>query len=567
MKSRIYRYIALAVTVVPAAIASAQTLDESLTVEGTYRPNVIPADRLPLVPDLLQFSAPENRMQFDQSSVTADFAPDALTMPATEWRRLKNYSTTRGYLDFRLGSWLNSSLSAGYAPVRNETTTLNVWLQHNSTSLRESYKKDPDIGVMFDGPRIFRYDETLGVDLSRVFNRAGRLNADVRYHLGYFNYYMAQTGIDEKDERYKSPSQTVNDMSVSLMWAGDKIGKFSYNLNADASYYAYRRDYYWHHLYQEYTHEYEFDQRKGQRETVVNVGGTGKYDLSGGKSSVELGILYSGVVNYIGDNVNRIQATPAYIHSFGNTSIRVGVNMAAVDSKFRVAPDVRLTAATDKMAFTAALGGGTHLRTVAWRRIMDYYDDPAEGCVSAAYTPIEARLALQLNPGGRWTAGVEGLFRNTLNESGWGQYAEELSTHGKDFGYNRIHIHGFSVAVNAGYEFCKAFALKAKAAWQPQHGNIGILNGFDRPAVTADLSATSNPIDKLSMRLDYQMRVKRQTVPWNNIHRLNFKADYRITDRITVGAELNNILNNKDEALPWVSLDPLNFAVGAQLTF
>lgn len=565
MKTSVFRHIALAATLATTAFASAQSLDESVTVEGTYRPEIIPADRLPLVPDLLRFSAPESRMQFDQNPVSANFAPDALTMPSTDWRVRKNYSATRGYLDFRLGSWLNSSLSAGYAPIRNDATTLNVWLQHCSTSLwREKWEAE---GTKHEGPKRFRYDETIGADLSHRFAGAGRLDADLRYHLGYFNYYMLSS--DWIDNLNKIPTQTLNDASVNLRWEGRTYGKYNYEAYANVRYFGYRRMYELHgNLLSSQTPAIELLQTTPDRETSVNAGGNLRY-AHNGCSSWQADLGYSGVINSLGSDVNRLQITPAYLYTQGNTALRVGVKATAVDSKFRIAPDVVLTYSSGILALKAAVGGGTHLRTLAWMHDLAYYSDPQNGCHRAAYTPVDARLAFQLNPGGRWTSGIEGYWHTTKDERTVGFYGDRIFFNLFDIpgDWMTENLHGFSLAVNAGYDFCKEFSVKGNATWQPQHDNTGVLNGFDRPEFTANLSACSSPIEKLSVRLDYNLRARRYGAN-GDVHLLNLNADYRITDRISVGAELNNLLNRRHQLYGSdVEIEGFNFAVGAQLTF
>ncbi len=126
--------MALAATAAVAGGASAQSLTESVTVEGRYTPEVIPADRLALLPVAIALTAPESPMTYDRKGVMANFRPDALSMPVTGWRARKIDDTSKGYIDLRLGSWLNSSLSAGYAVINDEDTRLNVYLQHNYTS-------------------------------------------------------------------------------------------------------------------------------------------------------------------------------------------------------------------------------------------------------------------------------------------------------------------------------------------------------------------------------------------------------------------------------------------------
>ena len=571
MKTSFFRHIlAFAAAAALPGMAPAQSLTESVTVEGRYTPEIIPADRLAMLPAIITLAAPESPMAYDRKGVTAAFAPDALSMPATGWRAAKNSDTSKGYLDLWLGSWLNASLSAGFAAISDEDTRLNIYLQHNSTSLWQAWKDDDGAG-RGAADRRQRYDETIGADLTRTIQGAGTLTAGLQYHLGYFNYYPTATRSRE-DEHEKAPTQTINDVYFRAGWKGEDYGRLKYSIDADVRHFAYRAMYL-PALSEPYPWRYV--RTRGERETAVNAGGDVRYSLGDGggpRSAIGIGLRYSGVLNSIGNDVNRVEATPAYTLAGGSYTLRLGANLAAVGNggktRFRAAPDVSLAVRDGLTAFSLSIGGGTHLRTLAWRHSMDYYADPTAGCYRAAYSPLDVRLALQLNPGGKWTFGAEGRWNTTLDESFGGLYQalldNDLQSYGKYPETGRIH--GFSVAVNAGYEFCRYFALKGTASWQPQEGSKGILNGFDRPELTADLSAESSPTDRLSVRLDYRLRAKRQLLP-GNASRLALSADYRITDRISAGVELNNLLNRHEEFLPGLPTEGFNAMGGVQVVF
>lgn len=547
-----------------------QSLTESVTVDGRYTPDIIPADRLALLPATVTLTVPESPMAYDRKGVTANFAPDALNMPATGWRASKAFDNSRGYVDLRLGSWLNSSLSAGFTAIRNEATRLNVYLQHNSTSLWQAWKNDAWHALQ-NGDKRYRYDETIGGDFSHLFTDTGKLTASLQYHFGNFNYYGTLQG-GKGHERVKALSQTLNEVYGRVSWEGENSGRLTYTADADVRYFGYRSMY-----LPLYTDMYprEYARIKGERETAVNVGGNVKYSLSdeaGNGSSVGIGLRYSGVINSIGNDVSRVEATPAYTLMGRTYTLRLGARLAVVgngvSTRFRAAPDVNFSFRNGIYAISANVVGGTYLRTLAWKHMMDYYSNPGAGCYEAAYSPIDVRIAFQLNPGGKWTAGVEGAWRTTSEESFGGLYQALLNDNLASYGTypESGRLHGFSVAVNAGYEFCRYLALKGKATWQPQDGSTGFLNGFDRPEFTADLTAVSSPIDKLSLRLDYRLRAKRQLLP-GNMSRLDLSADYRITEKISVGVELNNLLNRHEEFLPGLPLEGFNAMGGVQVVF
>lgn len=544
----------------------AQNLEESLTVEGKYRPEVIPADRLSVLPSIISLSAPESNLNYDRKGIVANFATDALSMPATGWKASKTFDTSRGYLDLSLGSWLNSSLSAGYAAIRNENTHLNIRLQHNSTSLWQAWKEDPDKGIDSDASKRFRYDETIGADFSHRIADTGIISANLQYHYGYYNYYASKYKyLRNSDNKLEVPTQTLNDIFFCIGWTGVKKSPLHYSINADIRYFGYKNSY----AKPDLLAVMELTKGKGLNEAALNLGGNVGYSFSK-DSKLGADIVYSGVLNSIDNNVNRIKLTPKYEYTRGNMTFHVGAEAAVVfaeKTRFRIAPDIKFTTLSGITAFTARIGGGTHLRTLSYLHQMDYYGNPLSGCYDAAYSPIDASLALQFNPGGKWTFGVEGLWRTTIDETLGGIYQAYLNwdeTSYEDLISTRIH--GFSIGINAGYEFSKYFGLKGKFNWQPQHGNTGILNGFDRPAVTADLSATSKPTDALSVSLGYHLRAKRYLLD-GNISRLNLSADYRITDKLSVGAEFNNLLNRHEYILPNLPTEGFTAAARFQIIF
>ena len=549
----------------------AQNLEESLTVEGKYTPEVIAADRLSVLPSVMSLTAPASRLGYELEGVAANFSPDALAMPATGWRSTKPSDTSRGYVDLSMGSWLNSRLHAGYAAIRNEDTRLDVYLRHYSTSLWRAWKADPAKGIGEAASRRFRYDETVGADFSHRFAGAGKLSAALHYHYGHFNYYATQCKLEDTKGKRNAPAQDLNDVYGRVKWEKDFSEKLLFTADADFRYFGYRKNF----IPQLFSSSWvsssiyrSFLADKGCGETVVNVGANTEYAFSRA-NKIGLGLQYSGVINNPGLDLNRLRFLPGYDYTHGNVSLHVGAELAVANSRFRIAPDLRFAARDKDVAFSATIGGGTYLRTMAWMHDMDYYSDPSYTCSEATYSPIDARLALQYNPGGRFTFGVEGIWTTLIDQPFGGIYQAYLNGTG-GIRYNEIYsqdrLHGFSIGVNAGYEFSRYFGVRGNFNWQPQHGATGILNGFDRPAITANVSATSKPLDALTLKLDYNLRAKRQLLS-GNISRLNFAADYSINERMTVGLTLDNLLNRHEMLLPDLPTEGFTAAGRLRFTF
>lgn len=541
MKRYIYRLTAAAVLAITAEGLQAQNLEENVTVEGRYRPEYISAERLPSLPSAITLAAPESGLEFDRRGIAVDFAPDALNMPATGWRTRKDFDTSRGYLDISLGSWLNSSISAGYEALKDDETSLRIWLQHCSTSLWRAWT---NLEGADDADTRRRYDETIGANLNQKFGPFGTLDADVRYHLGYFNYYSTFATGEEH-----APTQTLNDISAALRWSSPQTQAFNWSASADIRHFAYR---------------------EGGLETILNAGGEA-YRAIGSQSKIGGSLEYSGVFNSIGNNVGRLRLRPGYDHTDKNLNLHIGAEIALTDAaktRFRIAPDLRLNFRKGIMAFAAGIGGGTQLRTLAWQHEMDYYANPHYGCNEVTYSPIDANIGVQINPGGKWTVGADWRWRTTIDEAigGWfmipliGIYDDAISLVSP-------RLHGFSLAVNAGYELSRYLGFSVSGTWQPQHGNTGYLNGLDRAQLTLEATATSSPIDNLSLGLGYMLRAKRYILPEENFSRLDFRGSYRISDRMSVYAEVRNILNRHQYLLPGLPLEGITAMAGFQISF
>ena len=94
--------------------------DQSISVEGKYIPEVIRLDRINAFPRQEKFSLETTPLSYDAKGITASFIPSLYTMPAMGWRDTRKVADNRGYLELGAGSWLNSTLSAGYRFIQTD---------------------------------------------------------------------------------------------------------------------------------------------------------------------------------------------------------------------------------------------------------------------------------------------------------------------------------------------------------------------------------------------------------------------------------------------------------------
>lgn len=602
-----------------AAIPAAAQYNQSINVEGKYIPEIFRIDRINSFPKAVKFSLDTRPLAYDSKSVAAAFAPRLMPLPATGWRDSRSYSDSRGYLDLGAGSWLTSTLSAGYRFVSDETAVAGIRLQHNSTSLWK-----PELSAATADTRMERYDETLGFYGSRLFEGKGRLSAAVDWHIGNFNYY----GFNPlwfaagEGESIKAPTQTLNDISARISWESpSKADDIFWTATAGARYFGYRS------LYLPATTDADLnpilERVSGGRETDINLGGNINFPLSGSSAAgIDMNadvILYAGSdrkdaewAPAVPDNYGIITLTPYYRLTRERLNVRIG---ADIDLSFNagdrydrygtmhVAPDIRADYQAGPAALYLHLLGGSRLNTLASGWQHDYYQTPWIYSSRPVYTPLDGSLGVSFGPFGGFSAGADFAFRISKGEYLGGWYQTRLNcgteassglpdeSEGHDLIYDyspaaTADLHGFSLGVHASYDTGRILSVSGEARYQPQNGEKGYFNGFDRPRWTARLSAETNPWSTLRLRIAYEYRGVRtiyasaysfsginmaettlvgQRLP--DLCMLNLGASYAVSDNFNFWIQADNLLNRHDELMPGLPRQGITASAGIGLTF
>ncbi|MCM1368751.1 MAG: hypothetical protein NC204_00065 [Candidatus Amulumruptor caecigallinarius] len=590
-----------------AAAASAQ-YDQTVAVEGKYVPEIISSDRLGMFPKPVRFAAAESSLDYSLGGVVANFTPNALPLPATGWRDVHRFSKAPGYLELGIGSYLNSTLNAGYRIIDNAGTVAGIRLQHNSTSLWH-----PRMSNEMRDVRMWRYDESLGVYGSHKFDGYGRLDAGIDYHVGNFNYYgtegVAQHFYPSPDREGKAPTQTLNDISLRVGWqSASAVGRPDWSVAAGVRYFGYRS------LYERPDLQGENTRLSGGRETHVWLNGTLAYRLS---TASDVGFNLGGdIMTYAdyekkGNNGYTIEApdtyemislTPFYRYSANNLSIKVGANIDLTFNAgpkgnrygvFHVSPDVTADYRSGGVTLYAHMRGGTSLHTLASARELDYYSAPAIFNTTPVYTPLDAVVGVDFGPFSGFNAGLHAAYRISRNQFLGGWYQTALNTpviyggvSGSFYYEGMQNLSGYSLGVHAGYDAGRWFRLEGKADYQPQKADKGYFNGFDRSRLTCLVSLESNPWRTLKLRLEYDWRGVRGLplltdvvnpdgeltqeavlVRLSDLTMLNFGAFYQVTDPIGVWIQADNLLNRRNARFPSLPEQGIRLSAGLSWIF
>lgn len=610
--------VAVAAALCSVTGVSAQ-LHENVTVEGHYVPEIIRADRINVFPSAFTPRFDGGRMEYELNGVPASFRPAVVAMPATGWRSIRSIDTHRGYVDFQAGSWLNTSLSAGYRIVDTSSTLFGVTLQHNSTSLWK-----PKLSEGASDVKRESCDESVGLYASHVFSGAGRLDASLRYHVGCFNYYGYHAPLYPQDVEVNAPTQTLNDIDFRAGWRSllTAVPSVSYYTNVGVRYFGYRSL---------YLPRVSMERIKGLRETDFSVeagvrapwadGSSAGVDVrfdylgySGGKEVVFAGQSLPGI-----DDYGMLTLTPSYDFTKGLLQIHVGADIdlafnagpeGSRYSLFHIAPDVRFALRRGGFGMSLDLLGGSELQTLASQWQLDYYQMPRLATTRPVYTPLDARLGIEAGPFAGFAAGVSVAWKSTrrVSQLGWYTVMLDYGTRvapGVGIGSGEVprysldadglSISGVSLGAHLDYDPGKYVRLHGDVNYQPQDGKRGYFNGYDRPRWILRAEGVLTPVKPLSVTLSYEYRGVRNiygnTLPARpgaggnvsvdgsslspslmsmrlpDLTLLGLSASWSFTDSFSVSLRGDNLLNRHDALLPSLPSEGVSITAGLQWLF
>lgn len=610
-----------------APLAAGAQLHEQINVEGKYVPEVIRVDRINTFPKAMEFTLPTTPLSYETKGVAAGFTPSLMSMPATGWRADRTFADNRGYVELGVGSWLNSTLSAGYRFIDNGSTLLGARFQHNSTTLWK-----PKLSEATADVKQWRYDESLGIYASHIFKGAGRLDAAIDYHIGAFDYFgwtPSFTSPQREEESLKAPTQTLNDLSLRLDWrsALRPSASFAYNATLRLRHFAMRS--------LPLPALWDTAPAKGNRETDLGISAGIRLPWDNGSQiglDACLDVLFYGgdsrvfsfspAPGHVGYSLSKpgnyalATLTPYYRFTHGLLDVKLGADIdlayhagpeGSRYSFFHVAPEVKFALQTGQVGIYLNAVGGSELNTLAALYERDYYMMPALTSTRPTYTPLDASFGVNLGPFAGFSLGVEGRFRTSRNVRLGGWYMAwtdwgglpmpgiDMTQQGHRMLYSLdsdgIDMHGFSVGARMSYEPSKRLCLTARGDYQPQEGKKGFFNGYDRPRVTARFEASGRPVERLRIGLAYDYRgVRRiytrsvadfpaggvttggpeyalQSMRLPDLCLLNLSASWDFTPDFSVWLQADNLLNRHDALLPMQPTQGLTLAGGLKWLF
>lgn len=578
-----------------ALAAQAQELHESLNVEGEYIPEVIRQDKIYTFPTVMQPEKSSASLPAATQGVVSAYSPELFAMPPLGWETRRLPDPRRGYLTFAAGSQLNVLGNAGYRIIDTESTSLSAMLRHNSTSLFHARPR----GIYHDTYRR-RYDETIGLKASHTFGGAGTLDAELWYRLAWFNYY----GIEATDPLTfpaKAPTQTLNDAGLRIGWNSAAGKPLAYRVGVAYRYFGYR-DYITENL----------TALTGRRENNFRLDGDIAYSFTDNSAlalSLDAHLASYNKIESLPDldTYSIISLTPQYRLQSGSLRLSAGprIDIAANAgmkgdrySAFHIAPEVNVDWRGGDIALFLHARGGSSPFTLAANSNIDYYQMPDLISTDPVFSPLDLKAGVTFGPVKGFSGSIHAAYKIADNTRAGGWYMARISPAfalqkvPEGFsaipGEGRYKLSGFSFGADFRIEAGKFVEISAAGTYQPQNGDKGYFNGYDRPRWTADASLRVKPADGISIDLTYSYRgVRRiytQATSLNapalhtpetrlighhlpDITDLSLGAMWNITDSFSVNILARNLLCRRVQYLPLVREEGLSLLAGFGVAF
>lgn len=547
------------------AFPAAAQLSGNVSVEGDYQPLVIETERLNAFPQGYRFELPPANLDYEMEGVVTDFRPDLLTMGIrggqADWPGAKR----RGFVGFRMGSFLNTRLHAGVYALEDKANSLLAEVKFQSSSLYRQ-KGMPDTYTRFPMRRL--YDGSVGLHYSHLVGAEGQLTASALYRLGYFNYYGTSIPLTSaKAGGLDAPFQTLNGVKASVGYSSGVSSIRGWHAEAAVDYLGYRRFFSPAASAQ--------PAAGGDRETDLQLGGGYAFNFAD-NSAVALDanadfLFYSGYETLPQrHNYGVVALKPSYRFANGLLSMQAGVDVAvAYDAmgsqpgkKFgalHVAPDVSLAYRSSRgFGVSLSATGGVTPSTLRMREEFDRYQLPALLSTMPVYSPIDATAGFDFGPFAGFAARLSVRYAVARNTPLGGWYQVYLGTYlSPAFPFNEIdflnpymqgiNLRGFEAALDLEYTFGTMVNLTFKGRYSPQSGKSGIFNGFDRPRWTIDAKAQVRPIKPLKLEIGYNYRGVRNCYAITSSAEGTALTGFRLPDITDLRARITySILRNLD---------------------
>jgi hypothetical protein len=555
-------FCVLALAAMPAVIPAQENRNVSseLTLEREYDPSVQDANKVNTLPAVKE---PEIRkMPVDYSPFTAAVEPSrqiGLLPPGSIMTDVP-FNKRRGYLNVGAGMHLNIDGDAGYHLLSTEKDQMNIFFSHRSTNGYVKYIQDN-----VDAKAKARLNDNLGgVNFRHVFDKTV-LRLGAGYDRMAFNYYGLPSYLQlQASPLYRNSGANGNTLVLEKdtnqvnqaikAYAGfGSVADAPIGYLAEVNYTGFRQKY--------------FDVYAG-KDGVREHNATAVFDLNaafGGTNRVGLGIRAdylnckipevtdSPTVQYFSRERFLCTFSPYYKAEGQNWHIKLGVNAALITSEpdhFVASPNIAADVTMgDRTVLYVNAGGGAEMNSYyslsGRNRYAFSLDYPGTSrtwvdAVAGVKSGIAPGVWLDVFAGYKLTDG-DCFF---VPDFGWTQFdhvSEVISLDAKHFFAGANLKYAYRKLLEIGLKgVYHNWRVNGNGGWDPERPARDH-KAYGRPEMELTAGVLVNPVEKLSLNLEYYLATGRYTtLNWEsaqkmkNINEMNLTTSYVIND--TFGA-------------------------------
>jgi hypothetical protein len=556
------------------ALPADSTLLQSMTLERDFAPIVRDANKLQTQPTVEQPSLTQRHtVHFADWLATPSASTDLTRLPAGRVFDTDHVETHRGYLDFALGNYWNTDLSAGYYLLDTERTQLLVstdWhaTEHDIASLRRDNL----------GDRLADWNQSYlsGAGAIQFTRRLQKLD----WHLDVRYTGVDHTLLDNDLSTYRSKELRQKTSDLNLRLAFDNVRQatdFRYEVEAETGIFSY---------------DIPEENREVQECLRLDLSKSLDEDLRGGlKAQVEARqyqhnrwTINGAPCEALEEGV-ALRLTPYVAWELGDLHLDLGARADFLsDAKHHVgiAPDVHVTYALPAAGQTlyAYVTGGVESPTVsALMRELPFYL-PIEEHLNP-WTLSDVTVGYSYAPTNAFTGRLYVGAAYTLDA------LVAYATDGLTVGPNERAV-GLTTTLGETNDLqLKAGAEVTWTASKYFSGEMGATlfhhssarAASQRANVDAEVALRSHPVKALLLELKYEGRYDRaawylnpasdcvEKITMDDITDLSLSGRWAFTPNFSVHADLRNLLNEEQETWLGAPGQKFNIQVGLNWKF
>ncbi|MCM1020631.1 MAG: hypothetical protein NC343_00685 [Muribaculum sp.] len=608
------------ITLLIASTAFTAIAQQPLTKEITVDKEIIPqekeAQRLILTPTVIRPQLQSKKLNWSSRAVQIDPANELRILPPAPWEASISPQPYRGYVSGGYLPLLQGGLSAGYRIIDNNTTTANAALQYNAVS----YKGSPHIiGSLKNSDLRYKYQKiALGFDITRNFGTNRTLSAyigftDAANSAPRWNYAITGKPLIV-DPRYgfEHSHSTYNRLmtNAGIDWR-HTLGSFYYSLGLKADYdcslqgKSAERPNGFNDLYVDFSANVGYQLTDNSKIALDLSYSMANYTQSGYimhslniNSDDRIMLLLMG--DYKKQDYSAVGATAYYNIDNEFYSLRIGAHLSSRsgdDKGLLVYPDLRLAIMPSQQfsAYIRVGGGDIVMNTLGsmWKK--DPYISGFQhfapsfqkwrGDAGLNIAPL-AGLTVEFWGGysryGRIVLPQTEVFSNgvSLSPLHKQEYNDNASSYiytGTYAPYKKYTSIHYGAAV--GYKYGSVVDFRVSYEGAPDDDDKGYAQWLDRAKSEFKANVKVSPIKPLDVSLGFTMRNGRKTQiaitstnqllnhKLGNLQSLDLGACYRLNSRVSVWANLENILNKRWQICYGVMNPGITGLVGATYKF